>query len=64
MRLRLKTMVDLFSTLTPEQTNRFNAETVALVSAARGMGLHLCVQDVRDLAQQRFNKQLKEAMET
>ena len=57
-------MVDLFSTLTPEQASRFNAEAVALVSAARGMGLHLCMQDVRDLANQRFNNQLKEAMET
>ena len=55
-------MPDLFTTLTPEQANRFNAEAVALVSAARGMGLHLCMQDLRDLANQRFQKQLSEAI--
>ncbi len=53
--------MDLFRTLTPEQNNRFNAECVALVFAARGMGLHLCMQDLRDLANQRFQKQLSEA---
>lgn len=48
--------------LTPEQADLFNAECVALVSAARGMGLHLCLQDLRDLADLRFQKQLKEAI--
>lgn len=60
---RRKSMPDLFATLTPEQANRFNAECVALVSAARGMGLHLCMQDLRDLANLRFQKQLSEAIQ-
>ena len=49
--------------LTPEQADQFNAECVALVSAARGMGLHLCMQDLRALAKQRFEKQLQEAID-
>lgn len=49
--------------LTPEQADQFNAECVALVSAARGMGLHLCLQDLRDLADLRFQKQLSEAID-
>jgi hypothetical protein len=54
-------MPDPFAILTPEQTNRFNAECVALVSAARAMGLNLCMQDLRDLACRCIQKQLKEA---
>ena len=56
-------MVDLFSTLTPNQRAEFHVEACGLVSAARGMGLHLCMQDLRELANQRFEKQLQEAIQ-
>lgn len=55
-------MVDLFCTLNPEQTNRFNEEACSFVSAAKGMGIHLELSDLKALARARFEKQLEEAI--
>lgn len=56
-------MVDLFSTLTPNQRAEFYVEACGVVSAAKSMGIDLELSDLRALAQARFEKQLSEAIE-
>lgn len=61
MRLRCRIMLNLFDTLSPNQRAEFHVEACSLVSAARGMGIHLELSDLKALANQRFQKQLSEA---
>jgi len=54
--------MNFFETLSPDQKSQFQSEACGLISATRKMGLDLTMTDLMDLTNQRFNKQLKEAI--
>lgn len=54
--------VDFFDSLDANQRAEFHVEACSLVSAAKGMGIHLELSDLKALAQARFEKKLSEAI--